>query len=98
MAQGTPDQEPYCLSPHLRGRAFISVTTIHPHSDGSWWFWNPDGMIEQGPFASQMLAEEICRSFSSQVEKPAVKSDFKWALIAMLAVICWLLAVVYKNL
>jgi len=89
--------ETYCLSPHLRGRAGLPVTTIHLHSDGSWWFWNPDGIIEQGPFASQMLAEETCKSFSSQIEKPAVNSDFKWALRGLLGVmICLILSIGYK--
>jgi hypothetical protein len=83
----------YCLSPHLApGKANRPVTTIHLHSDGSWWFWQDDGMIEQGPFVSQALAQESYQSFSGRIEKPVVrKYDLKWTLIGLLAVlIYWL--------
>jgi len=90
-------EKPYCLSPHLRVGAGLRVTTIHLHSDGSWWFWNPDGTIEQGPFDSRMLAEEAWKPVSSEMEKPAVDSDFKWALRGLLAfMICLLLPVGYR--
>jgi hypothetical protein len=55
-------------------------------------------MIEQGPFPTQILAEENCKSFSSQIEKPVAKGDFKWALIGLLAVLTfWLLSVGYRK-
>ncbi len=63
-----------CLSPHLAlGKADHPVTTIHLHSDGKWWFWQNDGLIEHGPFASQSLAEDACQLFSARIEKPAVR-------------------------
>jgi len=73
------------------------VTTIHLHSDGKWWFWQDDGMIEQGPFASQAACEEACRSFSASTEKTVVRGETpfvfsKQILIALLAVfIYWLI-------
>ena len=84
----------YCLSPHFTaGKANRPVTTIHLHSDGSWWFWQDDGMIEQGPFASQELAQESYQSFSELIEKPVVrKYDLRWTLLGLLAaLIYWLL-------
>jgi len=94
--------ESRCLAPHLiRNRP----VRIHLHDDDTWWFWQDDGTIEQGPFDSQELAQEAYQTFSEQ-EKPAFGSlwssyggwnseaqktplNIKWILICILAVLVY---------
>jgi hypothetical protein len=40
-----------CLSPLLIKGCRV---TIHPHSDGKWWFWQDDGVIEHRVWAGTL--------------------------------------------
>jgi hypothetical protein len=85
-----------CLSPHLNmGKAGHAVTTIHPHSDGKWWFWQDDGLIENGPFDSEALALGAYQSFTGRIGRPAVRKydDQKTTLIGILIILIFLLIV-----
>ena len=74
-------------------RQFIRTAAMVPGGSGI-----PTELIEQGPFASRALAEEACKSFSSQVEKPALKGGSWWTLIGLLAaLIYWLLSALSRG-
>ena len=92
-----------CLSPHLAniGNASRPVTTIHLHSDGSWWCWSPGG-IEQGPFATRQLAEEAWQSVVERIQKqppgPPVSNAPFWKTVlielsfaALFVFVSWLI-------
>src|SRR5579862_8121551 len=73
--------ESYCLSPHMTTPGgHRPIETIHLHSDGSWWAWVQPG-VEQGPFASQTLAEEAFRTFSAGIEKPPIQIQSSWWVV-----------------
>jgi hypothetical protein len=40
---------------------------VHPHSDGTWWFWDETWADELGPYPDRETAERRCQEYAAQL-------------------------------
>lgn len=57
-----------CLSlPKGLGCSPLDGKAVHPHDDGTWWFWTETWCDEEGPYQSQQEAEDACVRYTKEV-------------------------------